>query len=80
MAVAGTKKRKKKKKANLPLIITLAIFGVLVAGVLIAYFVGRSYYSDRFLPNTFINNVNVSGMTLEEIKEAIKKRDEMDKN
>lgn len=72
MAVAGTKKRKKKKKANLPLIITLAIFGVLVAGVLIAYFVGRSYYSDRFLPNTFINNVNVSGMTLDEAEKTFR--------
>ncbi|MBR6044129.1 MAG: peptidoglycan binding domain-containing protein [Ruminococcus sp.] len=66
MAVSGTKKRKKKKKVNLPLMITLGVVSALIIGLLVVYFIGRARYSGRFLPNTYINGINVSGMTLDE--------------
>ncbi len=62
------KNRKRKKKSNVPLIVTSAVFLALVAGIGVAYLVGRSHYQGKFLPNTYINNKNVSGMSLEEVE------------
>ena len=64
----GKRKRKKKKASRLPLIITLGVFAALVVGIGVTYFVGRSHYQGKFLPNTYINNKNVSGMSLEEVE------------
>lgn len=65
---AANRKRKKKKKNWLPLVVVGGVFTALVLGLGITYFVGRSRYQGKFLPNTYINNVNVSGMTLEEVE------------
>ncbi len=64
--MAANSRKRKKKKSNLPLIITAGVFAAMVVGIGITYFVGRSHYTGKFLPNTYINNKNVSGMTLEE--------------
>ena len=65
---ATNRKRKKKKSSKLPLIITGGVFTALVVGLGVTYFVGRSHYQGKFLPNTYINNKNVSGMSLEEVE------------
>lgn len=70
---AHTKKRKKKGgKASLILLITLA--AVLVIGIValvIAYFNGKARYEGKFLANTFINGTEVSGKTLDEVKQLL---------
>ena len=76
MAVTNTKRKKKKKKINLPLIITLSVFALIIIAIAVVYFVGRAKYSDKFLPNTYINNINVSGETVEEAYEKFKHPEE----
>lgn len=50
-----------------PLIILAAIIVIL----LVVFFVGRSSYKDKFLANTYINNINVGGMTMEEAEDEV---------
>ncbi|MBR6874328.1 MAG: L,D-transpeptidase/peptidoglycan binding protein [Ruminococcus sp.] len=69
MAASNGKKRKRKKKKNLvPLFVAGGVLTALVVGLGVTYFVGRSRYQGKFLPNTYINNKDVSGMTLEEVE------------
>ena len=68
MAADNRKRKRKKKRSKLPLIITGGVLTALVAGLGVTYFVGRSHYQGKFLPNTYINNKNVSGMSLEEVE------------
>ena len=69
----GTRKRKKKKKsskAGLIVLITLSV--VLLAAIItltVIYFKGKAKYEGKFGANTFINNTEVSGKTLEEVKQ-----------
>lgn len=58
-------KRKNSKKSNHVGIICGTVLGIIVLSAGGAYFGGRAYYSGKFLGNTTINNVNVSGMTYE---------------
>lgn len=60
------KVRKKKKKTAVLFVIGLII--ILLAG---AYITGLLMTKDKFLPNTYINGVNVSGMTPEQAVETI---------
>lgn len=60
------KVRKKKKKTVVLFVIGLVI--ILLAG---AYVTGLLMTKDKFLPNTYINGVNVSGMTSEQAIETI---------
>src|SRR5699024_2182266 len=47
--------------------VSIAVLLVLVIG----YCFGISYYSDRFLPNTVINDINVSGLTVEDAQQQL---------
>lgn len=49
----------------------LIIFGVLVLGLGLLYFGGMFLYRGRFLPNTYVNGIALSGMTKEEAESAI---------
>ncbi len=62
----AAKKRKKKKKGLAAGVICGAALGAIVLVTLVAYLIGRSYYSDKFLSGTFINGKDVSGKTLEQ--------------
>ena len=64
------KKKKKKKKANGGKV--GAVIGTGIAGVLIAgYFIGAVNYQGKFLPRTYINSLDVAGMTTEEAHDAL---------
>jgi len=56
----------KKKK----LIITVIILAVSLL-IFSAYLFGLIAYSNRFLPNTYINGVNVSGMDVDKANQAL---------
>lgn len=71
MAVETTKKSKrsqnnKQKKFIIPLIISLSAIVLIILLITLGFFWGKNNYKDKFLPNTFINNENVSGKTLSE--------------
>ena len=61
----GARKKKKKKGFPVGLICGIAAATIVVVTLLI-YFIGKAYYSDKFLSNTFINDKDVSGKTLEQ--------------
>lgn len=65
-------KKRRKKVRNQTVIICATILGVFVVAVGGVYAVGRIYYNDKFLADTFINGTNVSGMTYEEACAATK--------
>lgn len=60
---------KKKRKVRKEFIIILA----LIAGIIIVYFVGTIYFNKKFLNGTYINDVNVSGLTIDEVNEKLSK-------
>lgn len=67
-----TKKRKKKKGSKASLILLLTLLAVLLIAIItlvIIYFKGKSKYEGKFLANTFINGTEVSGKTLDEVKQ-----------
>lgn len=68
-----TKRKSHKKKSIVPVVIAVSVLLVLIAAVAIIYFVGRARYTGKFLPNTFINNTDVSGKTLTEAQEIFDK-------
>lgn len=48
------------------------ITGIIVAAILVLfYIIGLVMYHGKFLPKTYVNNVNISGMTAEEATKAI---------
>ncbi|MBQ9375288.1 MAG: L,D-transpeptidase family protein [Ruminococcus sp.] len=57
---------KKKNKHVLPLVLIICILVLLIASVATAFVLGNAKYKNRFIPNTYINDVNVSGQTLKE--------------
>ncbi len=59
-------RKKKKKLRNNTGILCGAILGAFVVTIGGAYCVGRAYYSGKFLADTYINGVNVSGLDYEE--------------
>ncbi|MBR6101744.1 MAG: peptidoglycan binding domain-containing protein [Ruminococcus sp.] len=71
-ATQAKRRKKKKKKANLPLIITLAVLTAVIAVIVTIYIIGRVKYSSRFLPNTYINDINVSEKTVDEVYDLLK--------
>ncbi|MDO5124753.1 MAG: L,D-transpeptidase family protein [Ruminococcus sp.] len=56
----------KSKKLVFPLILLICILVLVIAFIVTALLVGNSKYKNKFNPNTFINDINVSGQTLEE--------------
>lgn len=51
---------------------TWIIIGIVVAAILLlSYFSGLILYRGKFLPNTFVNDVNIAGMTTEEADNAV---------
>lgn len=60
------KTKEKKKKFIVPLIISIGIV-VIILGIICGLFVyGNNKYSDKFGPNTYINELEVSGKTLKQ--------------
>ena len=57
-------KSRKRKFSKLPFVLLIILLVVVIA-LIIIYFVGYSYYKDKFTANTYINGVNVSGKTLD---------------
>ena len=72
LSTAGSKKRGRKKVKNQTALICGTIVVAMVAVLGVTYGVGRAYYSNKFLSDTFINGVDVSGMTYEEAVKALK--------
>lgn len=58
-------KRRKKRKARTALT-ALAVLLTIIILVVIVYVLGYAYYKNRFTANTFVNGVEVSGMTFDE--------------
>ncbi|MBR1864512.1 MAG: L,D-transpeptidase family protein [Ruminococcus sp.] len=69
---ANRKKRKKKGRKNYVVPICAGITAILIAAAGIGYFSGRMAYKDKFLNDTFINGIDVSGMTVDEAVKALK--------
>lgn len=65
---------RRKKKSKAPLIVCCSILIAIVVGCGIAYLVGLGKYKDKFLDNTFINNIDVSGKTKEEVYSIVKEK------
>ncbi|MCC8192696.1 MAG: L,D-transpeptidase/peptidoglycan binding protein [Ruminococcus sp.] len=65
---APKKQKKKKKKKRTAVLFVLGLLIILLGG---AYIIGLMMTNDKFLPNTYINGVNVSGMTAEQAVETI---------
>ncbi|MCD7773310.1 MAG: hypothetical protein LUH08_04570, partial [Ruminococcus sp.] len=65
---APKKQKKKKKKKKTAVLFVLGLLIILLGG---AYIIGLMMTNDKFLPNTYINGVNVSGMTAEQAVETI---------
>ena len=72
LSTSESGKKSRKKVKNQSALICGTILAALVAVLGISYGVGRAYYSKRFLADTFINGVDVSGMTYEEAVKALK--------
>lgn len=61
-----SQKQKNKKPYFFPLILSICILVLITAFFITALVVGNSKYKEKFIPNTFINEVNVSGQSLSE--------------
>ena len=72
LSTAGSKKKGRKKVKNQTALICGTIVVAMVAVLGVTYGVGRAYYSNKFLSDTFINGVDVSGMTYDEAVKALK--------
>lgn len=72
LSAAGSRKKGRKKVKNQTALIcgTIAVAMVAVLGV--SYGAGRAYYNNKFLADTFINGVDVSGKTYDQAVKALK--------
>lgn len=61
-----SQKQKNKKPYFFSLILSICILVLITAFFITALVVGNSKYKEKFIPNTFINEVNVSGQSLSE--------------
>ncbi len=66
---AGKQHKKVKNQTGIICAAVLGVFVVVLGGT---YAIGRIHYNNRFLADTYINGVNVSGMTFEEACAATK--------
>lgn len=69
---------KDKKKGKLILIFCIFILALLIIALVITYFAGRSKYKGKFLPNTFINEVDVGGKSPAEVNKLFSGKDTRD--
>lgn len=60
---------KKKRKIRKEFIIIL----VLILAIIIVYLIGSFYFNKKFLNGTYINNINVSGMSVSEANKRLSK-------
>ena len=72
LSSAGSRKRGRKKVKNQTALICGTAIVALLGAVGISYGVGRAYYRNKFLADTFINGVDVSGKTYEEAVKVLK--------
>ncbi|MBQ8965549.1 L,D-transpeptidase family protein [Ruminococcus sp.] len=72
LSSAGSKKKGRKKVRNQTALICGTVLAALVAVLGVSYGAGRVYYGNKFLADTFINGVDVSGKTYEEAVKALK--------
>ncbi|MGN0623116.1 MAG: hypothetical protein ACI4JA_04100, partial [Oscillospiraceae bacterium] len=66
---------KKKKRSALPVIIACSAGLVFIGGGAAAYYAGKSDYDGKFLANTYINDVDVSGKTVAEAQHMLARDD-----
>lgn len=66
-------KKEEAKKSRKGLIITLVVAGILLVGIATAYFSVASHYKDRLFMKTFVNDIDCSGMTLQEVESMLQK-------
>lgn len=52
----------------------IIVIALLAALVVVVYLIGSFYFNKKFLSGTYINDVNVSGLTLEEANEKLAKQ------
>ena len=69
--IESPKGSKKGPKILLVIVITLLVIAIMVLVGL--YVVGEKYYKTHFLKGTVINDINVSGMTIQELNEQIRR-------
>ncbi|ADU24148.1 L,D-transpeptidase family protein [Ruminococcus albus] len=69
---AGSKKRGRKKVKNQSVLICGTALAALIAAVGLSYVAGRVYYGNRFLADTYINGIDVSGKTYDDAVKALK--------
>ena len=72
LSSAGSRKKSRKKVKNQTALICGTIAVAMVAAIGISYGAGRLYYNNKFLADTFINGVDVSGKTYEQAVKALK--------
>lgn len=70
--ISGKKKRKRRKVKNQTALVCATIMVAIVVVLGGTYFFGRIYYGNKFLADTFINGVDVSGKTYDEAVKALK--------
>lgn len=63
-----TKPKKKKGKGKR---VALFIIGIIIILLAACYLIGYAMASDTFLPNTYVNDIGVSGMNISEAKTAL---------
>lgn len=69
---APNSKKKKKRVKNGVILICVTSIVVLITVLGVSYGIGRAYYSDKFLADTFINGVDVGGMKFDQAVDAMK--------
>ena len=71
-AIANKKKMQKSKKRGKGIAVIAVVCTVLVISIAGVYFGGWISSMGKFLKNTYINNIDVSGMTLSQAVDAVK--------
>lgn len=72
----GSKSRRRRRRDGLePLQMFAVVASVVMLVLVISYVSGAIYYNSHFLKGTVINGIDVSGMTLDELKTTIKDYD-----
>lgn len=51
----------------------LIVITSLVATLIVVYLIGAFYYSEKFLTGTYVNNIDISGLTLQEANDKLAK-------
>ncbi|NLZ45499.1 MAG: L,D-transpeptidase family protein [Clostridiales bacterium] len=65
----------KRSKKKIIVLICITVFVLVIIALFTTYFVGKSKYKGKFLPNTFVNGVDISKKTPAEVCESFGVKD-----